>query len=119
MRRLIVIALLPLTLLACRATDGPIVDMQGVNQAQYDRDLAECQRYADQVKVGREVAGRAAGGAVVGAAVGAAVGNSDTVQRGAGAGAVVGAARGARDAERERERVLRNCLRGRGYRVLN
>ena len=118
MSKLIVIALLPLTLAACRSSE-PIVDMQGVNQAQYNRDLAECRQYAEQVESGREVVRGAAGGAVVGAAVGAAVGNSDTAQRGAGAGAAVGAARGAREAERQSERVLRNCLRGRGYRVLN
>jgi len=116
--RLIVIALIPLALAACRSSE-PIVDMQGVNRAQYNRDLAECRQYADQVEAGREVVRGAAGGAVVGAAVGAAVGDSDTAQRGAGAGAAVGAARGARQAERESERVLRNCLRGRGYRVLN
>ena len=105
---------------ACRATDDrPIVDMQGVNRAQYDADLAQCQAYADEVQAGREVTRGAIGGAVVGGAIGAAVGNSNTAQRAAGAGAVAGAARGAGSAVREREMVIRNCLRGRGYRVLN
>lgn len=113
--------LLPLILLAgCRATDDrPIVDMQGVSVTQYNSDLAQCQAYADEVETGRQVARGAVGGAVVGGAVGAVVGNSDTAQRTAGAGAVLGAARGTGEAMRERDRVLRNCLIGRGYRVLN
>ncbi len=104
----------------CRATDDrPIVDMRGVNEAQYFTDLTQCQLYADDVAAGRQVARGAVGGAVVGGAVGAAVGNSDTAQRAAGAGAIVGASRGAAGAMSERQRVIRNCLRGRGYRVLN
>lgn len=109
-----------LVLASCRATDDrPIVDMQGVNLTQYNADLAECRAYADEVEAGREVVQGAVAGAVVGGAIGAAVGNSNTAQRGAGAGAVAGAARGAGDSVRERERVVRNCLLGRGYRVLN
>ena len=117
----ILLLVMALTLVAgCRATDDrPIVDMQGVNVAQYNQDLAECRVYADEVQAGRQVARGTVGGAVVGGAVGAAVGNSNTAQRTAGAGAVLGAARGARGAVFERERVVRNCLIGRGYRVLN
>ncbi|MGB4248751.1 MAG: hypothetical protein WBJ75_13635 [Pseudohongiellaceae bacterium] len=115
---LVVIPLIILT--ACAgAQRRPIVDMQGVNVAQYNQDLAECQSYADEVEAGRQVAGGAVAGAVVGAAIGAAVGSSDTAQRAAGAGAVGGGARGAASAVRERNQVLSNCLRGRGYRVLN
>jgi outer membrane lipoprotein SlyB len=115
------IAVFSLLLLAgCAGTDRrPIVDMQGVNVAQYNNDLVECQNYAADVEAGRQVVQGAAGGAVVGAVVGAAVGNSDTAQRAAGAGAAAGATRGAVNAARERDQVLRNCLRGRGYRVLN
>jgi outer membrane lipoprotein SlyB len=107
-------------LTACSATDDrPIVDMQGVSTAQYNSDLVACREYADEVEAGRQVARGAIGGAVVGGAIGAVVGNSDTVQRTAGAGGVIGAARSTSDVMRERETVVRNCLRGRGYRVLN
>lgn len=109
--------LLPVFVAAC-ASD-PIIDTQGVNTAKYQQDLADCRAIADQVKVGQNAAGGAVAGAVVGAAVGAAVGNSNTAQRAAGAGATVGAAKGAGRGVNERERVVRNCLRGRGYRVLN
>jgi len=120
MVRILMLLSLVVAATGCRATGSrPIVDMQGVNQAQYNTDLAECRVFVDEVAAGRQVVRGAAGGAVVGGGIGAAVGNSDTAQRGAGAGAVLGAARGARGASEERERVLRNCLRGRGYRVLN
>lgn len=111
------ILLFPALLAACASE--PIIDPKGVNTAQYRQDLAECQAIADQVKVGQKAAGSAVAGAVVGAAVGAAVGNSNTAQRAAGAGATVGAAKGAGRGVNERQRVVRNCLRGRGYQVLN
>ena len=57
-----------------------------------------------------------AGGAAVGAAIGAITGSAG---RGAGIGAVTGGAESARISERERANVVSNCLRGRGYRVLN
>ena len=97
----------------------PIVDMRGVDAVQYRVDLAECDQYAEQVAVGQRVAAGAVAGAVIGGAVGAAVGNSDTAQRSAGAGAVFGGARGGADGFRERNFVVRNCLRNRGYAVLN
>ena len=106
------------TLTAC-AGSQPIVDLKGVDPAQYRRDLADCQTYADQVPVARKGATRAAVGAVVGGAVGAVVGNSRTVERAAGAGAVIGGAKGTGRGLNERERVVRNCLRNRGYAVLN
>jgi len=122
MLRTIVCALLVLTVVGCAgrgALGGPIVDMKGVDPAQYRVDLLECQQYADDVAVGSRAAGGAAAGAVVGGLVGATVGNSDTAKRSAGAGAVVGGARGTGDALRERQVVVRNCLRHRGYAVLN
>jgi len=107
-------------LTACQGLrDEPIVDMQGVNVAQYNRDLSDCQHYAEQVAVGGDAARGAVAGAAIGGAVGAIVGNSDSAQRGAGVGAVAGGARGAGRGLREQERVLRRCLAGRGYRVLN
>lgn len=111
-------ALAAIALIAGCASDRPIVDMKGVNQAQYRQDLAECRDYADEVNTGGEVAKGAAVGAVFGGVLGAVLGDSDTAQRGAGAGAVSGGARGADKAEQRKERVVYNCLRGRGYRVL-
>lgn len=102
-----------------RALGAPIVDMKGVSRAQYEADLVECRQYADEVEVRARAAGGAAAGAAVGAVIGAVVGDSGTAQRGAGVGAVSGGARGTVSGLRERQRVVKNCLSGRGYKVLN
>jgi hypothetical protein len=47
------------------------------------------------------------------------VGNRKTVERGVGVGAVVGGAKGARATRAEKQLVVKNCLRNRGYKVLN
>ena len=96
-----------------------IVDTKGINTGNYHQDKEECQAYTEQVRTGERVATEAAKGGVVGGVVGAVIGNSSTAQRGAGAGAVLGGVKGYDMAERELDRVMRNCLRGRGYRVLN
>ena len=96
-----------------------IIDTQGVDQYQYQSDLYDCPQYAEQVPVGGRTAKSSVGGAVVGGALGAIVGNSDTAAKGAGVGAVTGAVKRAGSGYREKQRVVKNCLRGRGYRVLN
>ena len=111
-------------LIGCRSIEkvsgsGPIIDTQGVNMASYEADLAACQNYADEVQVARKTTTGIIGGAAVGGVFGAVLGNSDTAQRGAGVGAVAGGVRGAGNGLQERARVIRRCLTGRGYRVLN
>lgn len=96
----------------------PIVDMKGVDQEQYRQDLAECEQYARQVSTGEEVAKHAVIGAAVGGAIGAVVGDSRTAERIAGAGAISGSTKGAARAEQRKDRVVFNCLKGRGYKVL-
>jgi hypothetical protein len=97
---------------------GTIVDMKGVDPYQYQIDLAECEQYADQVAVGEQAAAGAAGGAVVGGLVGA-IAKDVSAGRGAGVGAVVGGAKGTYQGVEERHQVVGNCLRNRGYAVLN
>lgn len=108
----------PLVLLIAGCTHDPIVDMRGVDEQQYRQDLAECREYAEQVKTGEEAVKRGAIGAVVGGAVGAAIGDGELAKRTAGVGAVSGTTGGATRAERRKDRVVYNCLRGRGYRIL-
>lgn len=121
-RNLAAFALLVIT--SCASVEdlsgnNPIVDTQGVNLATYNRDLNECRAYADEVQIAEKAASGAVTGAVVGGVVGAVVGDSDTAQRAAGVGAVAGGARGIIEGIREREMVIKRCLVGRGYRVLN
>ena len=103
----------------CTTTDEIIIDTKGVNMASYDTDLTECREYSDQVAVGEKATKGAASGAVVGGAIGAIVGNSSSAARGAGVGAVTGGAKGVNRGEQDKVKVVKNCLRGRGYRVLN
>jgi hypothetical protein len=111
--RCLVLALL---LAGCAANPDPIVDMQGVDPVRYQQDLADCKTYKDQIRTEVGVAKGAAGGAAVGGAIGAITGDA---AQGAGVGAVAGGAESARLNEREKQRVVKNCMRGRGYRVLN
>lgn len=97
----------------------PIVDLQGTDPVLYSQDLAECRTYASEVAVGGRIGTGAAAGAVLGGLIGAAVGDSGTAQRVAGAGAAHGGARGGMSGLRERSTVVKNCLRHRGYKVLN
>lgn len=111
--------LLSFLLLACSNANHVIIDREGVDMAQYQQDLSACQAYADEVDSGKRVAKSAVGSAVIGAAIGAIVGDSRTVAKAAGVGGVAGAASGAGRAGQEKSRVVRNCLQGRGYKVLN
>jgi len=121
-KSLLLIFVVALAVGGCKS-HGPggnvIVDMKGVNPAQYQADLNECQAYAQQVDTGGNVGGNAAGGAVVGGAIGAIFGGPEGAARGAGAGAVTGGARGVEKTAGERHQVVANCLRHRGYNVLN
>ncbi|MDX2464716.1 MAG: glycine zipper family protein [Porticoccus sp.] len=101
------------------ASSGIIIDTKGVDMYQYREDVDECSSYAEQVPVAGKAAKTAAGGAVLGGVVGAIIGDSSAVKKGAGVGAVTGAVKGTSSGYRERDRVVKNCLRGRGYRVLN
>ena len=103
-------------LAGCAAHPDPIVDMKGVDPERLARDQAECEEYAEQIVIGEGVAKGSAVGAAVGAAAGAINGD---VGRGAANGALYGGTRSGLGADRDRQKVVKNCLRGRGYRVLN
>ncbi|NIB43984.1 glycine zipper family protein [Pseudomaricurvus alkylphenolicus] len=98
---------------------GIIIDRKGVDMQAYQNDLDECKVYAAEVSRAERAAEKGAKGAILGGAIGAIIGNSGTASRGAGVGAVTGGAGGFSQAEREQQRIIRNCLIGRGYRVLN
>lgn len=116
------LSLLAATLLsviaACTTTSEIIIDEKGVNMSRYADDLAECKSYAEQVAVGEKAAKGAATGAVIGGAIGGVSGHR-SVGEGAAVGVISGGAKGLDEGERGKVRVVKNCLRGRGYRVLN
>ena len=94
-------ALAALLTSACASSKRVVVDKQGIDEAQYQQDLSDCRAIADEVSTGRDAA------------------DHGTAGRMAGGGAVIGAAGKAGDAEQEKSQVVKNCMRGRGYRVLN
>ena len=109
-------------LTACAGAEvRPIVDMSGVNGARYEKDLAECQDYAKQATgMGGTAAKGAGAGAVVGGLLGLVTGSNTTgIVQSAGAGAVIGGAGGAYKGNDSQEAVVKKCLVGRGYKVLN
>lgn len=108
-----------LILAGCASSNRVIIDHKNVDEALYQQDLSDCRQVAGQVNTGRDAGEGAVGGALFGGLLGAIFGNSSTAAVGAGAGAVVGGAGKAGDAQQEKEKVLKNCMRGRGYRVLN
>ena len=101
----------------CAGKSPPVVDPHGVDMARYQKDLAECENIAAQVE--QKAGERALGGALVVGLIGAVLGDGDTAKKAAGAGLIGGAAEGAEETKRERATVVKNCLRNRGYQVLN
>jgi outer membrane lipoprotein SlyB len=106
-----------LSLGAC-ATRGagyqPIIDAKGVSQAQYNVDLSECQQYAHRVSAGDSAAVGAVAGALLGAFLAPRGHRSDV----AGRGAVLGALAGGGQGVETQESIIKRCLAGRGYSVL-
>jgi|SRR5918999_783595 hypothetical protein len=98
----------------------PVVDPKRSDMAKYETDLAECRQVAEQ-------APGAGAGALVGAGAGYAVGQvfarttgRSNVANEAGRGAaVLGAAGGAGSGARNKRQVIKNCMTGRGYAVLD
>lgn len=112
-------AFLLITTLAvgCAGRSKPIIDPAGVDMGQYQNDLAQCEQIAQQVE--QKAGAGAAGGAIVGGLIGAIVGDKDQAIRSAGVGAVAGGAKGTNATTREKSQVIKNCLRNRGYKILN
>ena len=103
-----------LVLTACASK--PVVDTYNVDMEKYAQDLTECENVADQLETGKTIAKSATLGAGVGAAIGAIDGD---VGEGAAVGGVSGGTAGILKSDEERARVTKNCLRHRGYHVLN
>jgi len=95
----------------------PVIDPEGVDMVQFEEDRAKCEEVAQQVE--QKAGSEAVTGAVVLGLIGAIFGDSDTVKKSAAAGFVGGGAEGLGKTELERARVVKNCLRARGYQVLN
>ncbi len=116
MRTVVTVTLLAVIVAGCAANPEPIIDTKGVDPELYARDMAECEVYTEEVVIAAGAAKGTAAGAAVGAATGAVTGD---VGRSAALGGIYGGTRSALDADRDQQRIWKNCMRGRGYRVLN
>lgn len=101
------------------ASYAPLVDTAGVDEHAFSCDLRDCQDYAATVRTGQNAVGGAVLGALIGAAIGVLIGdNGDSARFGAKIGAADGALRGAAGSMAAKMNIVRNCMAGRGYRVL-
>jgi len=119
--------------MATSALANVVVDMSQIEDyTQYQTDLQQCEGLAVENQPDapqrESVAGTAVKGAAVGAAAGAISGGSGSkaAKKGAGAGVIVAAGRNSRErrdasanAAEQKDQIVKNCLRGRGYNVLN
>ena len=104
----------------------PIIDTgaSGFSWDQYYKDLRECRAYAARISPANQATGEALAGAAFGAALGAILGTGyHSVGQSAGIGAgitgLTGAAHGAGSAIEKQKRIIDNCMRGRGFKILN
>jgi outer membrane lipoprotein SlyB len=94
----------------------PIIDTKGVDMTLYETDLEECKVYFNDISTIKSIAKGTATGTAVGAVIEAI---SDKRKDGIELGAVSGGTRSGLRAIREKENILKRCLKGRGYKVLN
>lgn len=94
----------------------PVVDLNGKDSAAYQRDLGECQTLARQRD---DAAKKAMAGAIAGALLGAIIAPKGYRSNIANRGALLGGLGGAGHAVETQEKIIKNCLTGRGYSVLD
>lgn len=119
----IVVLIICSCLLQAACASKPIIDSKGVDMVKYQADLQDCAQIAEQVETGKQIAKSGGAGAVAGAAVGVVTsvitGDVSDIAYSAAFGAVGGGSAGAFQADEEKATVIKNCLRNRGYSVLN
>ena len=99
----------------------PIVDMRGLDPALFEADFGQCQSLAaQQASAAQTAATNAVVGAVLfGLIAAAAGGDSRMVGQSAAVGAVAGGTQGGVDGALSQIQIMRNCMGGRGYVLLN
>ena len=127
MMKNVLTALLLITLSGCVANSSssifesskPVIDTKGVNMSQYEIDLEECSTFSEDISTGKSIVKGAATGAAVGAVIEAITDDVRSRRDAIEVGAISGGAQSGVRAVREKQQILKRCLRGRGYKVLN
>ena len=122
MKKLLVLLIAGTMLANCSATTGfykPVVDRKGVDDAGYEKDLAECQEYAKEGinPVTGAVVGAVAG-AVIGTVVNKVINPRDKENFGGKIGTIYGAGGGAVAGMDDQINIVKKCMSGRGYKLL-
>ena len=97
----------------------PIIDTKGIDISQYESDLEECETFADEISPTKSIVKGAATGAAVRTVIGAVTNGSKRTKDATGLGAIAGGGKSGIRAVQEKEQVVKRCVRGRGYQVLN
>lgn len=97
--------------------EGLIIDPDGVPPEKYQQHVTDCLRFRKQAE--GSLVGDAIAGAILGSAAASIAGDEYSRTKSAQLGAVASMAEGADESDAMQEKVLRNCLAGRGLRVLN
>jgi outer membrane lipoprotein SlyB len=121
-QRLLIVAVCSSGLLAgCQSTPRQrvVVDPTGIDQAAFDKDLAECTTLADDAGRNISTGPRVTGGLMIGGTMGGLGGGSRGAVTMGTSGALLGGSSAADQRRAATDQILKNCMRGRGYRVLN
>ena len=99
--------------------DIAIIDTRGVDESVFKKDYSECSEFAKNIDLTERTLKQGAVAGATGAAVGAIIGGEETAKKIGGSAAVLNAVEANLDGRNEQAKIIKNCLRGRGYKVLN
>ena len=99
--------------------DIAIIDTRGVDESAFKTDYSECSDFAKNIDLTERTLKQGAVAGATGAAVGAIIGGEETAKKIGGSAAVLNAVEANLDGRNEQAKIIKNCLRGRGYKVLN
>ena len=99
--------------------DIAIIDTRGVDESVFKKDYSECSDFAKNIDLTDRTLRQGAVAVATGAAVGAIIGGEEAAKKIGGSAAVLNAVEANLDGRNEQAKIIKNCLRGRGYKVLN
>lgn len=99
--------------------DIAIIDTRGVDESVFKKDYSECSDFAKNIDLTERTLKQSAVAGATGAAVGAIIGGEEAAKKIGGSAAVLNAVEANLDGRNEQAKIIKNCLRGRGYKVLN
>ena len=99
--------------------DIAIIDTRCVDESVFKKDYSECSDFAKNIDLTERTLKQGAVAGATGAAVGAIIGGEEAAKKIGGSAAVLNAVEANLDGRNEQAKIIKNCLRGRGYKVLN